>query len=244
MYRILVAGERPEEAKSLAFQLGFFGHEVTPSAIDEALIVRSLLSVRPDLLILSVHSAAARPVVRLLSQVADLPVLVLLAAELRDDLPWFLEQGAADCVTVPVSPAIVSARIFTILRRAIHERNDGEAPITIGPLIIDPRLHVVRHYGRTIPLTPTEFRLLHILARNKGRPCSHRMLLSEVWGQDYAHCSHYLRLYIGYLRQKLEENPRNPKLLQTQWGIGYRLAVPAAPGVSSAEAVQPEALSA
>ena len=169
MYRILVAGERPEEAKNLAYQLGFFGHEATPSAIDHALILRSLLNFRPDLLVLGVRTAASRTVVSLLSEVVDLPLLVLLPPDLRDDLPWFLDHGAVDCVTGPSSPAIVSARIATILRRPRPEGIDEEPPIAVGALVIDPGQHVVRHYGQPIPLTPKEFRLLYILARNGGR---------------------------------------------------------------------------
>ncbi len=79
-----------------------------------------------------------------------------------------------------------------------------------------------------ISLTPLEFRLLKELATNKGRPCRHKDLLKTVWGEDFTNCSHYLRLYVGYLRQKLEDNPRRPRMLLTEWGYGYRLVEPKA----------------
>ena len=83
--------------------------------------------------------------------------------------------------------------------------------------------HEVRRRGRVVPLTPTEFRILRVLAERPGAVCTNRMVLEQVWGEEFADCTHYLRLYIGYLRKKLEEDPRHPRLLVTEWGVGYRL---------------------
>ena len=95
--------------------------------------------------------------------------------------------------------------------------------LRVGSLEIDADHYQVRKAGKPIALTPTEFRVLRVLAENVGKPCSHKMLLERVWGEDFGQCSHYLRLYVGYLRQKIEDDPKKPRHLLTEWGIGYRL---------------------
>ena len=219
MYRVLVIGERPEEAKALAFRLGLFGFEAAPSAGDVTLAIRSLISFQPDAVVLDVKSAA-RDMFRLLERVAPIPLLVV-GESAGDDLVWYLEAGAADFLPRPVSPALLTARLNSVLRRL---QDNGHGVISIGELQIDLGRHQVRRGDGLVPLTPTEFKLLQVLAENAGKACSHAYLLERVWGADYQHCSHYLRLYMGYLRQKLEPDSHNPSLLLTEWGVGYRLA--------------------
>ena len=93
----------------------------------------------------------------------------------------------------------------------------------VGDLEVDLDRHEVRRRGRVVPPTPTEFRILRVLAERPGAVCTNRMILEQVWGEEFADCTHYLRLYVGYLRKKLEEDPRHPRLLVTEWGVGYRL---------------------
>ncbi len=218
MYRVLVIGERPEEAKALAFRLGLFGFEAAPSAGDVTLAIRSLISFQPDAVVLDMR-ASARDTFRLLERVAPIPLLVV-GESAGDDLVWYLEAGAADFLPRPVSPALLTARLNSVLRRL---QDNGHGVLSIGELQIDLGRHQVRRGDALVPLTPTEFKLLQVLAENAGKACSHAYLLERVWGADYQHCSHYLRLYMGYLRQKLEPYPRNPSLLLTEWGVGYRL---------------------
>jgi two-component system KDP operon response regulator KdpE len=220
MNRVLVIGERPEEAKALASRLSLHGFESAPCAGDVTLALRALISFRPDALLLDLHDNA-QEVFRVLEQVAPVPIFVLGNNRQPDEVVWYLEAGAADYLLRPVSPALLTARLTSVLRR---RQNNGHGPIQAGELEIDLERHQVRRSGTTVPLTPTEFRLLQVLAENAGRACSHRLLLERVWGDDFRHCSHYLRLYMGYLRQKLETDPRNPSLLLTEWGVGYRLS--------------------
>ncbi len=222
MYRVLVIGERPEDAKALAFRLGLSGFESSPSAGEFTLALRALFAFKPDAVVLEVApSDASRELFRLLYRVSELPIVVQGDGGHRDDVIWYLEEGAADYLTRPVSPALLAARLTTVLRRTAPARN--ASGIRVGNLAIDPNRHQVQRDGTPIALTPTEFRLLATLAENAGRPCSHSMLLERVWGKDFVNCAHYLRLYMGYLRQKLEEDPKNPQLLITEWGLGYRL---------------------
>ncbi len=221
MHRVLVVGERPEEAKALAFRLGLYGFEAGPSAGDVTLALRSLIAFKPDAVVLDLR-ASAREVFKLLERVAPIPIFVIGDSHPGEDLVWYLEAGAADFLTRPVSPALLTARLNSVLRR---RQDEGHGVMALGELEIDLGRHQVRKGDTVVPLTPTEFRLLHVLAENTGKACSHAYLLERVWGTDFRHCSHYLRLYMGYLRQKLEADPRNPSLLMTEWGVGYRLVV-------------------
>ena len=220
MYRVLVVGERSEEAKALAFRLGLLGFEAAPSASAVTLALRSLFAFRPDALVLDIADCAERrELFAVLEMVAPVPIFVLGDGR-SDELVWFLEQGAADYLAKPVAVKLLSARLNAVLRRLAE---NGHGTIPLGDLVISLDRHQVLKGGDTVQLTTTEFRLLQVLAENAGRPCSHEMLLLRVWGEDYKHCAHYLRLYVGYLRQKLEDDPRNPRLILTEWGTGYRL---------------------
>ena len=231
MYRVLVVGERPEDAKALASRLGLLGFEATPSASDVTLALRSLFALKPDALILDAgNRQGERELFTLLERVAPVPLFVLGDGR-SSELVWFLENGAADYLAKPVALKLLCARLNAVLRR-VGENGHGSIPL--GDLVIDLERHRVLKGGNAVQLTPTEFRLLQVLAENAGRACSHEMLLRRVWGDDYKRCAHYLRLYVGYLRQKLEDDPRSPRLLLTEWGIGYRLARAQTRGVQPA----------
>ncbi len=235
MHRILVIGERPEDAKALAFRLGLNGFEAAPSAGDITLVLRSLFAFKPDVIVLdSTDNRGAREAFRLLVRVAPVPIFVLGDGRHSDDLVWYLEEGAADYLLKTAGTKLLGARVSSVLRRL---KPDGRGSISLGDLVIDLHRHQVRKSGVVIQLTPTEFRLLQVLAEHAGRACSHQMLLQAVWGEDFSQCAHYLRLYVGYLRQKLEADPRNPRLLLTEWGLGYRFVAESLP--VSAPAVNP-----
>ena len=222
MNRVLVVGERPDEAKALAFRLGLSGYESSSSAGEVALVLRAVFALKPDAVVLDVGSGEeSREHFKLLERVAQIPILVLGDGRAGDDLVWYLEEGAVAYLPKPVSPNLVAARLATVLRRAANSAPNGT--ITAGNIALDLARHQVKRNGQIVPLTPTEFRLLQILAEHAGRPCSQRLLLEGVWGEGFGNCAHYLRLYMGYLRQKLEADPKNPRLLITEWGIGYRL---------------------
>ena len=222
MHRVLVVGESATEADALAFRLGVIGFEAAASASEMPLPLRQLFAFRPHAIVLDCSPGDhRRELFRLLQTVSELPVVVLSDGNNEDELVWYLEGGAADYVVKPVSPAHLSARLQAALRHNAKETPGGV--IRVGDLMVDLDRHEVRRDGRLIRLTPKEFQLLRVLAEQPGQPCSHRMLLERVWGGEFAYCTHYLRLYIGYLRRKLEDDPKRPRLLVTHRGVGYRL---------------------
>lgn len=222
MHRILVIGERPDQAKALAFRLGLLGMEASAGAAELTLAVRAIFTYNPQVILIDVSSSEkSRELFTFLYETSVVPLVVLGDDRDQDDIIWYLEKGAADYISRAVSANILAARIAAIIRRFDVEHSNGV--LTIGSLEVDTERHQVSKGGRTIQLTPTEFAILRTLAENAGKPCKHSMILERVWGEDFRQCSHYLRLYIGYLRQKLEDNPKKPRILLTEWGVGYRL---------------------
>jgi two-component system KDP operon response regulator KdpE len=185
--------------------------------------LKGIITGKPDVVIFDADGPRpARDVFLLLAGIPDVPVMVIGSGLETSELVWYLDQGAATYVVKPVGAGLVASRVNSLLRRR-EEKPSSNGSRRFGNVTIDfARREVVKN-GRPIMLTPTEFHLLEVLTDNADRPCSRRLLLEKVWGEDFIGCSHYLRLYVGYLRSKLEDDPRDPKLLLTQWGVGYRL---------------------
>jgi len=162
-----------------------------------------------------------------LNDICDVPVIARGVMADTDNVVSYLESGAADFVGRTTTLPVLAAKIQSLMR-SVQSNGSVAASIEIGEVSIDIRSRTVMKGSEEISLTPLEFRLLKELATNKGRPCRHKDLLKSVWGEDFTNCSHYLRLYVGYLRQKLEDNPRRPRMLLTEWGYGYRLVEPKA----------------
>ncbi|MFM2121082.1 MAG: hypothetical protein RL722_2550 [Pseudomonadota bacterium] len=153
------------------------------------------------------------------------PVLVISARGAEADKVGLLDAGADDYLVKPFGIAELLARLRVALR---HQRGQADLRPAItryrkGRLEIDLAVPLVRRDGEDIHLTPTELRLLAALVRQAGRVCTHRALLSQVWGADFVAHTHYLRLYMAQLRAKLEAEPADPQLLLTEAGVGYRL---------------------
>lgn len=178
---------------------------------------------RPDMVILDVmmpemDGLEACGKVREFSQV---PILMLTAKVQSDDVITGLDRGADDYLIKPFNMDELSARIRALLRRvppAYRPLSAGD-----GQVQIDQQKREVRVRDEVVDLTPTEYHLLLILAENAGRVVEHETLLRAVWGQEYTKDNDYLKVYIWHLRRKIEVDPRNPKLLLTEWGVGYRL---------------------
>ncbi len=225
---VLVVGERPEQANALAERLGILGIESIPCARDWKLAVRSLMTHNVSLILLDVDASEdSLAFFEILTDVSDVPVIARGVMADTDNVVSYLESGAADFVGRTIRPPVLAAKIQSLLRSV---QSNGSVPgsIEIGEVSIDLRSRTVTKGAAEVSLTPLEYRLLRELATNKGRPCRHKDLLKTVWGEDFTNCSHYLRLYVGYLRQKLEDNPRRPRMLLTEWGYGYRLVEPKA----------------
>ena len=156
-------------------------------------------------------------------QVSSVPVIMLTAKGEEEDKVHGLELGADDYVTKPFSPRELSSRIKALLRRAEMPAQMEKTVVEIDErLSIDFQRHEVWVEGERIKLRPTEYRLLYHLVNNAGWVMSHEMLLSKVWGPEYRDEIQYLRLYINYLRQKIEPELSEPKYILTERGIGYR----------------------
>ena len=152
---------------------------------------------------------------------SPVPIIIVSARGDEHDKVAALDAGANDYLTKPFGLPELFARIRVALRHsASHEQ---KSVFMIQDLEIDVAGHIVRKRGEELHLTPTEFKLLAVLARNVGKVLTHRQLLREVWGPEYEDELHYLRVYSQQLRTKIEDDPAEPRLLITETGVGYRL---------------------
>lgn len=154
------------------------------------------------------------------------PILIISARGREEDRVEALDAGADDYLTKPFGGRELLARIRAALRRIEQARVPGESVIEAGDLRIDLARREVRRDDREIRLTPIEYRLLVLLARHAGKVLTHRQLLKDVWGPGATEQTHYLRVYMGQLRRKIEPDPARPRLLITEAGVGYRLRDP------------------
>jgi two-component system KDP operon response regulator KdpE len=150
------------------------------------------------------------------------PVLVVSARGQEADKIHALDHGADDYITKPFSTGELLARLRVALRR-VTAPNPREPELRFDGLVVDLALRTVSREGTEIHLTPTEFRLLAVLARHADRVVTHRQLLREVWGPNHGEHVHYVRVYMAELRRKLELDPARPRWLLTETGVGYRL---------------------
>ena len=160
---------------------------------------------------------------RRLREMTSVPILLLTALDRDTHVVQGLDLGADDYLVKPFHLSELKARMEAHLRRARMSGWDSPYPAySDDVLYIDLPNREVRLYGKRISLSPTEFRLLACLVRNAGVVVSHKNLLSEVWGLDYVQDIRSLKLYIRYLRQKIEPDPSQPRYILTEWGVGYR----------------------
>ena len=214
------------------------GFEVVESASGEEGL-RLAFGCRPDaaLIELSPGEMSGLDLVRILRTACDVPILAMVKQVSPADVVRALEAGADDVIAEDCLAQELLARVHAAVRRA-RRRPSEEAParqVATGPLVIDREAQAVYKHGQRVPLTRTEYRLLDAMAMRLGEISPHRYLLSTVWGDEYVDDRHYLRVYVGYLRAKLEDDPAAPAFLLNEWGAGYRLArlpaeEPAAPG--------------
>jgi two-component system KDP operon response regulator KdpE len=181
---------------------------------------------KPDLLILDLGlpDMEGIDVVKALREWTSIPIIILSARDLEADKVAALDAGADDYLTKPFGVDELLARIRVALRHAARiAQTDGEQVYTSHGLKVDLGTRSVSRDGQEVHLTPIEYRLLTILVRLAGKVLTHRQLLTQVWGPSYVENSHYLRIYMGALRHKLERDPAQPQLLLTEAGVGYRL---------------------
>lgn len=181
---------------------------------------------QPDLVILDLGlpDGDGLDLIREMRTWTEVPVLVLSARSAETDKIGALDAGADDYLTKPFGVGELVARLRVLLRRHARGNPQGSAQITFGEVLVDLANRLVTRAGEAVHLTPIEFRLLAVLIAHRGKVMTHRELLREVWGPSHAERSHYLRVYMGHLRHKLESDPAQPSHLLTEVGLGYRFA--------------------
>jgi len=180
----------------------------------------------PSLLILDLGlpDLDGQEVIRRLRLWTKLPIIVLSARDQENDITQALDNGADDYLTKPFGNAELLSRIKALLRRVTAPSANEQMSFQAGDLRIELGKRRLFVGEREVHLTPIEFRLLAELVRNAGFVVTHRQLLEKVWGPSYVEHSHYLRIYMGQLRHKLEADPTRPRYLLTEAGVGYRLS--------------------
>jgi len=225
MSRVLVVDDEPQILRALRTSLRGAGYEVDTAETAEAALTALALNP-PDAVILDLvlPDGSGTEVCRELRTWSKVPVIVLSVVGEEGEKVAALDAGADDYVTKPFGIDELLARLRAAMRRmeASHE-----PVLELGDLRIDLEKRAVSVAGAPVQLTPHEFGLLRVLARNPGKLLTHSALLREVWGRGYDEESHYLHVYVSQLRRKLEPDPARPRYILTEPGVGYRLADPA-----------------
>jgi two-component system KDP operon response regulator KdpE len=222
--KILVVDDEERMVRFIRLNLEHDGFQVL-EAFRGAQAIDRLRTGLPDLVLLDVMmpDIDGFEVLRMIREISTVPVIMLTAKSEEDDRVHGLELGADDYITKPFSPRELVSRVKAVLRRT-----EGSAGTSHGLIQVDERLkidfdrHEVWVEGKLINLRPTEYRLLYHLVQNAGWVISHDQILTNVWGYEYRDQPHYVRLYINYLRKKLEKDPANPKYIITERSTGYR----------------------
>jgi two-component system response regulator VicR len=176
---------------------------------------------------------------RLIREVSDVPIIMLTGSDAETDKAMGLDLGADDYLTKPFGFVELRARIRAMLRRAempsVNQRRQRKSLFHSGGLVVDIPLHQVTLHGKPVALTPTEFRLLEHMLKHAGMVLTHGQLLTAAWGFAYSEATELLKPTISRLRQKIEDDPSHPTLIQTVHGVGYRLILAPAATIIAAE---------
>lgn len=221
--RILVVDDEIEILRALQRSLVAHGFEVfTAGDGEEAL--DEVTRHRPDLMLLDLGlpGISGLEVCRRVRAQSNLPIIVLSVKDTEKDKVLALDLGADDYVSKPFSINEVLARVRVALRHAAQITSGTEPTFVAGPLKVDFGQRSVSLNGQEIKLTPTEYDLLKALIKNSGKIMTRHMLLAQVWGTGYGTEAHYLHVYIGQLRRKIEPDPAHPRFITTVSGVGYR----------------------
>lgn len=224
-FRILVVDDEPQIQRFLKPALTAAGYDVL-EALDGGAALKALATAAPDLVVLDLGlpDMDGKEVVRNLRGWSDIPVIILSARDREAEKIEVLDLGADDYIEKPFGIGELTARIRTALRHRIR-REHGETSIAADGLEIDVIKRLVTRGGTKIHLTPKEYDLVIMLAKHAGRVVTHRTLLTSVWGPAHADDLHYLRVFVGQLRGKIERDATDPKIVRTEPGVGYRFVV-------------------
>jgi two-component system KDP operon response regulator KdpE len=223
-YKILVVDDEKRMVRFIQLNLEQDGFQVL-TAYNGTEALEQVRTQLPDLILLDIMmpDISGFEVLKRIREVNTVPVIMLTAKGEEDDRIQGLELGADDYITKPFSPREMVSRIRAVLRRTRSFKEDQVDLIKVDDrLTIDFSRREVWVEGKIVDLRPTEYRLLYHLVKNAGWVNTHEQLLSKVWGFEYQDEPHYVRLYVNYLRKKLEQDPSNPKYILTERGVGYR----------------------
>ena len=220
---VLVIDDEPQIRRLLRVTLEANGYSVFDAANGQDGIVQAA-QCRPEIVLLDLGlpDLVGVEVLRRIREWSRVPVIILSVRDREHDKIAALDSGADDFVTKPFGSGELLARMRTALRRS--QPQPADAIFRAGKIEVDLAARVVRKAGAEVKLTPTEYALLRLLAVHAGKVMTHRQLLTEVWGPAAVEQTHYLRVHVAHLREKLEDNAAQPKLILTESGVGYRMA--------------------
>jgi DNA-binding response OmpR family regulator len=223
-YKILIVDDEPRMAQLIGMNLKMEGFQVI-NAVNGYQALEKVTKEMPDLVLLDIMmpDMDGFETLKKIRDISSVPVIFLSVKGEESDRVHGLDLGADDYIIKPFSPRELVSRIKAVLRRVAAEPSNQKSEIVIDDELtinFDRRLVSVR--GKIVRLRPTEYRLLYQLVSNAGKLLTHETLLARVWGPEYNEEDHYVRLYITYLRQKIEKDPKNPKYILSERGLGYR----------------------
>jgi two-component system KDP operon response regulator KdpE len=223
--RVLVVEDEQQMLRFLRTALSAQGYEVR-EAVTAAESIVEATTHNPELILLDLGlpDGDGIDLTRRFREWTRVPIIVISARGREDDKVAALDAGADDYLTKPFSVNELLARMRVALRHAAQAGTDTSSTvIEVGDLRVDQVRREVAVGGREVRLTPTEYRLLVLMAANAGKVLTHRQILKEVWGPSHAGQTHYLRVFMAQLRRKIEDDPARPRLVVTEPGVGYRM---------------------
>lgn len=224
--RILIVDDEPQILRFLGTSLIAHGYSVLESPTGEDAVVKAEVD-KPDLVVLDLGlpDIDGVEVLRRIRLHSAVPVIILSAREREVDKVLALDNGADDYITKPFGVGELMARVRSALRRRSVD-SDSSTLYNYDGLSVDVERRRVTLKGEELKLTPKEYDILSMLVRHAGRVVTHQFLLREIWGPTYTSETHYLRVYVGQLRQKIEVDPAQPRYIMTEPGVGYRMQEP------------------
>ena len=222
--QVLVVDDEPAILRFLTPALEANGYEIT-SAGSVAEAIKRIAAHPPDIVLLDLGlpDGDGKDVIRRARAWSDVPIVVLSARDREAEKIDALDLGADDYVNKPFNVGELLARMRAALRHRMQRK--AEIPVLrVGDLEVDAVRHRAMRAGEELKLTPKEFELLSFLAKHAGRVVTHKQILTAVWGPAHTEDTQYLRVYVGQLRQKVEEHADDPRIILTEPGIGYRIA--------------------
>ncbi len=225
--RVLIVDDEEQFAAALELILRQADFEVDLAA-DGLSGLRRAFQTKPDVVLVDIMMPRMDgwELCRRLRDVSEVPIVVISALGREQDIVKALELGADDYLVKPFGPAELLARVRALLRRAAVRKEEPNQLLRFGNVLVDIKRARAFKAGKELTLTPTERELLMLLAKAAGRVLPHTYIMRQVWGAEDAEALSNLRLYIRYLREKLEDDPDSPALITTDWGIGYRMRSP------------------